>query len=157
MSITIAANHQVTKQGEVGTGMYIIISGWSDMESTDTDGIVKLGPGQSFGEEVVLGVLENYEYTITCLEKSRMEMILESEFLDLFQTMPNEMRRMRQNMFEWHPLRSRLTSMPQSSQQTKGYLKSSQPSVGGTISGIGGLTTTIDSDGLFRSSKLSSV
>ncbi len=45
---------------------------------------VKLGPGQSFGEEVVLGCVENYEYTITVSNKAELDMIMENDFLNLF-------------------------------------------------------------------------
>merc|ERR1712023_502951 len=44
-----------------------------------------LGPGESFGEEVLLGFIENYHYTVKAVEKSKLYMIVEEEFNNLFQ------------------------------------------------------------------------
>merc|ERR1719326_500359 len=72
--------------------------------SMDTKaGVVKLGPGQSFGEEVLLGFVETYHYTTTVTERAKLEMILEDEFNALFNTMPNELERMRRNAKELNP------------------------------------------------------
>merc|ERR1719446_127992 len=125
---TIYPKHNVTTKGEVGSAMYIVVSGWLEMDtqcvginsaeegdagtkSTVTSwasyagegGKVKIGPGQSFGEEVLLGFVECYEYTVTVVEKAKLHMILESEFNDLFTTMPNEIERMRANALELNP------------------------------------------------------
>ena len=89
----------------ISTFMYIVVSGSLEMvrDGDDESTITKLGPGQSFGEEILLGFLENYEYTVTVLEKSKMEMIMEDEFLGLFQAMPNILDRMRRNAHHLHP------------------------------------------------------
>jgi hypothetical protein len=125
-SVTVLAGHVITAKGEAGTAMYFIASGWHEMDCgprdgsemqtngsaatqiekaplVDKDRFKKLGPGQSFGEEVLLGFTENYAYSITCTEKSKLEMILEDEFLMLWQAMPNVLERMRQNALELNP------------------------------------------------------
>jgi len=116
--VTVLSGHQVTTKGEAGTAMYIIVSGSLLMDASDQDNkeigsgeernaaaipTCKLGPGQSFGEEVLLGFIEIFSYTVTVLEKSKLQMILEDEFLMLFQAMPNVLERMRQNALELNP------------------------------------------------------
>lgn len=100
--VTVLPGREVVKGGEVGIAMYIIVSGWlSKSQSGKRE--ENLGPGESFGEEVLLGFMENYEYTATVLERAKLDMILESEFVKVFQTMPNELERMRQNTLEFNP------------------------------------------------------
>lgn len=104
--VTVLTGRTLTTKGEVGTAMYIIVDGslqmdtWNDKGALQTD---LLGPGQSFGEEVLLGFCENYTYTVTVVEKAKLEMILEDEFLNLFQAMPNVLERMRQNAIDLNP------------------------------------------------------
>lgn len=120
---TVKPGHTIAEKGEVGSAMYIVVSGWLQMDTGDeevdedgvlgsqstnwhtlaTEGKINLGPGQSFGEEVLLGLVETYEYTVTVLEKTKLEMIFENEFNSIFQCMPNELERMRQNALELHP------------------------------------------------------
>jgi len=112
--VTILSGRAVTCKGEPGTAMYIIESGYVIKNTRDDDeehdpqdkkGLVKLGPGQSFGEEVVLGFVEYYTYTVTVKEgnKARLDMIREDEFLNLFSMMPNVLQRMRENFLELYP------------------------------------------------------
>jgi len=104
-TVTILQDRIITMKGEAGTAMYIIRSGRVKLQldayiaSKDRH----LEPGQSFGEEILLGICECYEYTTTALERSKFEMILEDEFLGLFQSMPNVLERMRANCIKLHP------------------------------------------------------
>lgn len=99
--VTILAGRIVTTNGEAGTAMYIISSG--SVEQDDGEHVNVLGPGQSFGEEILLGIAEQYTYRTMVVEKAKFEMILEDEFLNLFQTMPNVLERMRNNAIELNP------------------------------------------------------
>lgn len=129
-TVTAAAGHTICSKGEIGEAMYIVVHGWLTLDLRPSEeiedmkiclsksrtsdslgsqaepgadrGSVELGPGQSFGEEVLLGFVENYNYTVVVKEKVNLEMILESEFLHLFQSMPNEVERMRQNSAEFN-------------------------------------------------------
>lgn len=92
----------VTSVGEVGTAMYIIDSGVLEMKS-ERGIVTKLFPGQSFGEEVLLGFFEGYAYTVTVMENAQLEMILESELLTAFNLLPRQLQRMRQNALELNP------------------------------------------------------
>jgi len=96
--------------------MYIIDSGSLEIkhESQDTNvqdspssplssGLSCLGAGQSFGEEILLGFAENYEYSVVSIEKTKLEMIIEDDFLALFLNSPNVLDRMRRNALEMNP------------------------------------------------------
>lgn len=99
--VTIMAGYRVTHAGEGGTAMYIILHGKVNKETND--GPCLMGPGESFGEEIVLGISESYDYTTTVVEKTMLEMLLEDEFLNLFSAMPQVVDRMRANTFLMHP------------------------------------------------------
>ena len=61
---------------------------------TNTDRSVRtLGAGECFGEEILLGIMEEYDYTTTVKEKAKFEMLLEQDFLGIFSAMPNVMQR----------------------------------------------------------------
>jgi len=123
-SITMQEGHIVTTAGDAGSAMYIIMSGIIKKKTERTNEIVlhqgkeceaiksgtrkqkdinMLGPGESFGEEVLLGILHVYEYTTTVMEKAKFQIILADEFINVFATMPFVIDRMRANAFEVHP------------------------------------------------------
>jgi len=60
-------------------------------------------PGQSFGEEFLLGFAERHEYTVKATDKCELEMIRQDEFLKVFGMIPNALERMRQNALELRP------------------------------------------------------
>jgi CRP-like cAMP-binding protein len=102
--VIVFAGRQITIAGEAGTAMYIMTAGSCELShSSGHPHAIKLGAGQSFGEEILLGFAENYEYTVTVLERARLEMIVEDEFLNLFSSMPNVLERMRQNALDLNP------------------------------------------------------
>merc|ERR1712110_1179149 len=103
--VMVDAGHAITITGQAGTAMYIIVSGTARME-TETSGkkvVHTLGAGESFGEEIILGLLEQYDYTITATDRMRLHMILEEDFVKLFRNMPTIIERMRRNACELHP------------------------------------------------------
>jgi len=113
--VTMHVGAEVTLAGEQGTAMYILIEG--KVKKTEVEEICKdakgeievkrrettLGPGESFGEEILLGIMEGYEYTTNVTEKAKFEMLLEDEFMGVFAAMPHVLDRMRQNAYELHP------------------------------------------------------
>jgi CRP-like cAMP-binding protein len=68
---------------------------------------VKLGPDQSFGEEVLLGLEDTYRYSVVVDERASLDTISESEFNEMFASRPNEVERMRQNARWLHESLSR--------------------------------------------------
>jgi len=130
--VTVLPGRFVTEKGELGYAMYIIVSGSVQLETEDwsmsklvrhsqiirpgeTQAITAdeeleakpdakwLGVGQSFGEEVLLGFMDEYEYTARVLKKVHMEMVVQTAFMQLFQSMPTAVDRMRQNAMELNP------------------------------------------------------
>lgn len=98
--ISVPSERVVIQEGEAGTAMYIIVFGSVRLARAgvkEKNSVSKLGMGQSFGEEILLGFTETYEYTVTTLEKTKMQMILEDDFLSVFSHMPNIIERMRRN------------------------------------------------------------
>jgi len=86
----------ITVAGQSGTCMYLVISG----EVTKTEPGQEpqtLGQGDSFGEEVLLGLTEKYAYTTMAETSVRMHMIEEEAFIDCFRTMPDVIEQMRVN------------------------------------------------------------
>merc|ERR1712048_1276489 len=103
--ITVGEGLKVTEAGQAGTAMYVILSGTAHLESERPE-VHKsrvLGAGENFGEEIILGLAEHYDYTVTATARLKLEMLLEEEFLNLFQTMPNIIERMRKNACDLHP------------------------------------------------------
>merc|ERR1719424_1099390 len=104
--ISVPTGHDVTHAGEVGTAMYIIINGTATLERDPNptgEAPMLIGAGECFGEEILLGIMEAYEYRVTVMEKCQFEMLLEEDLLALFASMPNVIDRMRMNAFELHP------------------------------------------------------
>jgi hypothetical protein len=104
-TVTILSGRTITAKDEAGTAMYFIVAGSVRLdEETDEENSKRiLLPGQSFGEEVLLGLIDNYTYSVTTMEKSKFQMITEEEFLTLFQAMPNVLERMRANAIDMNP------------------------------------------------------
>jgi len=89
--------HNITTAGESGSAMYMIISGAVQKEhGAET---ITLAHGDSFGEELLFGLTEKYEYTTTPIGSVvvHMYMIVEEEFQDCFRMMPDVLLHMKQN------------------------------------------------------------
>jgi len=150
---TIQAHCYVVRGGEIGTTMYVLVSGSLSMEafeyqseasqepgspelkgqsafsgmfgSSKSDGSMKTAshtslendakrrsrsgkgrqmvPGQCFGEEILLGFEEYYDYTVKSMETSKVEMIQQKDLLNVFQLQPNILERMRKNARAMNP------------------------------------------------------
>lgn len=105
--ITMEATQRVTTFGEVGTAMYMIDKGLLKWERPTIDGRKggsgSMGPGESFGEEILLGFREDYDYTIDVVKLAKLEVIEERDFLTVFQCMPRVLERMRRNALAMDP------------------------------------------------------
>lgn len=65
--ITVQADEEITSQGQIGHAMFIIITGSALMEMEKEPGepyIDTLEIGDSFGEEILLGLKQLYEYSV---------------------------------------------------------------------------------------------
>jgi len=123
--VTVQAGSCLAARGEVGVAMYMLVSGSLRMvlEGEDEDGGLEeeeqdragqryrqgssdnfttrdIVPGQSFGEEFLLGFAECNKYSVFAMEKSKLGMIQQSEFLKVFSMMPNVVERMKQNAMD---------------------------------------------------------
>jgi len=87
--------HKITTAGESGSSMFMIISGAVQKEGASEP--VILGHGDSFGEELLFGLCEQYAYSTTPLGDVSMYMIVEEEFQNCFRMMPDVLERMKQN------------------------------------------------------------
>jgi len=121
--VTLEYGACIATRGEVGIAMYIVFLGSLEMlggdadEELHDDALEKtrsreqarrsqsrlIVPGQSFGEELLLGLAEHYEYTVKATEKCELEMIRQDEFLKVFSLFPNALERMRENTLEMKP------------------------------------------------------
>eukprot|EP00930_Biecheleria_cincta_P001400 TRINITY_DN102540_c0_g1_i1.p1 TRINITY_DN102540_c0_g1~~TRINITY_DN102540_c0_g1_i1.p1 ORF type:complete len:685 (+),score=114.50 TRINITY_DN102540_c0_g1_i1:23-2056(+) len=92
-SFSIFAGRTITSAGDAGSAMFMITQGTVQ----HSQGHV-LQPGQSFGEEVLLGFKQNYEYTTIAKEDCILLSFMQDELLHLFQANPNVLEIMRRNV-----------------------------------------------------------
>jgi CRP-like cAMP-binding protein len=109
----------ITVAGDSGTTMFLIISGKvhitagadnringiappppSTVSSSESSMTQTLGSGDSFGEEVLLGFSEQYEFTTWAETRVSMHMIEEEEFENCFKSMPDVIQIMKKNAQE---------------------------------------------------------
>merc|ERR1712232_1232960 len=97
--ITWEEQRPITTLEEPNIAMYVILEGC--VEKTGEDGIAHmLSPGDSFGEEVLLGVKNKYEYKTSALTTVSMCMIAKREFEECFDSMPDVRDTMRKNVLQ---------------------------------------------------------
>merc|ERR1719310_911957 len=65
--------------------------------TTTTSKTLTVGVGDSFGEEIILGLEEHYLHTVTATEKMTIYMIQEDMFKETFQSMPFIVTQMKDN------------------------------------------------------------
>lgn len=95
----------ICTEGELGHAMVIMVRGFA--QKTQTRGRsnkdaqppmpYQLCPGDSFGEEILLGIKFRYTYSITAESKVVMYRIGSKEFQDSFRQRPDALRRMKAN------------------------------------------------------------
>eukprot|EP00931_Biecheleriopsis_adriatica_P055540 TRINITY_DN3286_c1_g1_i3.p1 TRINITY_DN3286_c1_g1~~TRINITY_DN3286_c1_g1_i3.p1 ORF type:complete len:675 (+),score=117.63 TRINITY_DN3286_c1_g1_i3:124-2148(+) len=101
IAFSVRAGGGIVRCSDAGAIMYIISSGLVKQKFDKTATKIRLlQPGESFGEEVLLGLVEEYEYSTTAVEDTVLETILQDQFLRLFQAMPQVLQRIRQNALQ---------------------------------------------------------
>jgi len=109
---TCEASERIVTYGDPGINMYVIIDGkacfeqghqWKARDPLEVEDELKaqqreckqtLTKGDSFGEEIVLGLEEEYHYTIIASTAMSLYSICESKFLQAFHHLPDVMHKM---------------------------------------------------------------
>eukprot|EP00930_Biecheleria_cincta_P044143 TRINITY_DN30293_c0_g1_i1.p1 TRINITY_DN30293_c0_g1~~TRINITY_DN30293_c0_g1_i1.p1 ORF type:complete len:710 (-),score=146.81 TRINITY_DN30293_c0_g1_i1:65-2194(-) len=100
--ITAQADEHITSRGHLGHAMFIIIEGCALMEMEKEMGglsVETLQVGDSFGEEIVLGLKDHYEYNVMAASSgfSTLFMIRVELFVERFSDLPQIVEQMRRN------------------------------------------------------------
>lgn len=111
--ITAVADEQIAENGHVGHGMFIVIDGTLAMKrrrktsmdsssstSTNKTRLEFLYAGDSFGEEVLLGITGVYDYDINTKSLCVMIMIRVELFMKHFANVPEVLIQMRNNFMD---------------------------------------------------------
>eukprot|EP00931_Biecheleriopsis_adriatica_P104497 TRINITY_DN79168_c0_g1_i1.p1 TRINITY_DN79168_c0_g1~~TRINITY_DN79168_c0_g1_i1.p1 ORF type:complete len:674 (+),score=112.11 TRINITY_DN79168_c0_g1_i1:32-2023(+) len=104
--ITAQTGEQITSAGEIGHAMFIIIGGFAIMERESekrADGEtapITLKTSDSFGEEIILGMQNTYEYTVTAASLCELFMIRTELFMHHFIDLPQVREQMLRNFQE---------------------------------------------------------
>lgn len=116
-------NEFIVKVGNPGIAMYTLIDGsarydrgllWRPGGCKITgERFSKVKTGDSFGEEIILGLEEDYTYTIIAITACQFHSISEDGFVDQFRSMPSVFRYMYQNFL-------RIRSKPLAEMKSKG-------------------------------------
>eukprot|EP00929_Paragymnodinium_shiwhaense_P053100 TRINITY_DN26584_c0_g2_i1.p1 TRINITY_DN26584_c0_g2~~TRINITY_DN26584_c0_g2_i1.p1 ORF type:complete len:755 (+),score=91.37 TRINITY_DN26584_c0_g2_i1:62-2326(+) len=114
-TLSVVRGSMLVSEGDAGTAMFILTAGSLALEceqdddalssqvsgfrrpsnaSRDSARHLMLSPGESFGEEVVTGLCENYRYDVIASEDSRMFMLEARNFVETFEYLPSSMRLM---------------------------------------------------------------
>eukprot|EP00931_Biecheleriopsis_adriatica_P082731 TRINITY_DN5617_c0_g3_i1.p1 TRINITY_DN5617_c0_g3~~TRINITY_DN5617_c0_g3_i1.p1 ORF type:complete len:660 (+),score=105.48 TRINITY_DN5617_c0_g3_i1:177-1982(+) len=102
VKFTVFSGLTITDVGDVGSAMYIIEAGavslsLADMADEEKEHVRTLKSGASFGEETLFGLKEYFEYSTVALETTKIVLLLEEKFRNVFQDMPQAWARMYQN------------------------------------------------------------
>lgn len=96
--LSFKVGDHVVDEGEVGTGMFFVVSGAATVEQNI--GVApkdNLRSPDSFGEEVLLGIEDQYNYTVVIEKEAQMVFLDEKEFAEAFETMPAIVGMIRRN------------------------------------------------------------
>jgi len=94
-SVKFRDGHKITSKGESGSSMFMIISGRVRKEGDSET--MELSHGDSFGEELLFGLCEQYQYTTTSVGNTHIYIIVEEEFQNTFRMMPDVVEGMKAN------------------------------------------------------------
>lgn len=130
----VEANERIVTSDEPGVAMFIISDGSAHMSQQARDGSMnerKLGVGDSFGEEIILGLDERYTYTVTSTSPMSLHMLQELEFKACFQALPEMFTLMTENYLRCQQLqRQDATSSKMSSVDSTGSRMTRSPTSG---------------------------
>ncbi|CAJ1332920.1 unnamed protein product [Effrenium voratum] len=102
--ITAQPTERITSYGSMGSGMFVILDGIAIMDP-NAEGTPPrssripevLRAGDSFGEEVLLGIVKEYAYTVAATSKVVMLFIPADLFMERFANLPEILSLMRKN------------------------------------------------------------
>ncbi|CAJ1437121.1 unnamed protein product [Effrenium voratum] len=102
--ITAQPSERITSYGSMGSGMFVILDGIAIMDP-NAEGTPPrssripevLRAGDSFGEEVLLGIVKEYAYTVAATSKVVMLFIPADLFMERFANLPEILSLMRKN------------------------------------------------------------
>jgi hyperpolarization activated cyclic nucleotide-gated potassium channel 2 len=95
--VAVQSIEQICGEGEVGHAMFIIVRGFAEKTMSQTGVSYKLCPGDSFGEEIVLGMKRRYAYSICAETKVSLCRINMKEFQEIFKNRPDAISKMKAN------------------------------------------------------------
>lgn len=103
-------NEFIVKVGNPGVAMYILVDGCARYDrgviwrpagvQIESRKFQKLREGDSFGEEIIFGLEEDYNYTIMAISACQFHSISEDGFIDQFRSMPSVHRFMYHNVLQ---------------------------------------------------------
>jgi hypothetical protein len=104
-SVTFGPGEVLAREGEVGMSMFIITSGTASYTCSKPGTLLGLGPkelvqGDSFGEEIVMGFEELYNYQVTATTEIEAVVMEEATFLPLFWTLPSVVQQIQDNFYK---------------------------------------------------------
>jgi len=100
--VTAEVDEVLCRSGAPGTAMFVITHGFCKLDRTSDASqqgfSMVLCEGDSFGEEIVLQLVESYTYTVIAQTDMVLYMIPESGFIESFSHMPDVVRVMHRNL-----------------------------------------------------------
>jgi len=94
-STSCEADSVICEDGEAGSAMYIITKGIAHKTVQNSDETIRICTGDCFGEEIVVGCKEAYEYTIIAATDIELIYIAEDELRNCLVSMPDVFKSMR--------------------------------------------------------------
>jgi len=100
--VTAETNEVLCKNGAPGTAMFVVTTGVCKLHrpagNLNKEISMVLCEGDSFGEEIVLQLVESYAYSVVAQTDMNLYMIPESGFIDCFSNMPDVVQIMKRNL-----------------------------------------------------------
>lgn len=102
--ITAQPEERITSIGSIGSGMFVILDGIAIMDHNAEDAHIRLSRapevlrvGDSFGEEILLGIEKEYSYSVAATSKVVMLFVPADLFMERFANLPEILNVMRNN------------------------------------------------------------
>jgi len=102
--ITAQPDERITSIGSIGSGMFVILDGIAIMDHHHSEANIRISKapevlraGDSFGEEVLLGLEKEYTYSVSATSKVVMLFIPADLFMERFANLPEILNVMRNN------------------------------------------------------------
>lgn len=96
--MSFKGGEHIVVEGDVGVGMYFVEKGALTMQRSSGEcAKPDLGPTDTFGEEVLLGIEDQYTYSVVSSAETCVFMLEEKDFHETFVTMPTVLKLVRSN------------------------------------------------------------